>query len=115
AKPQTFFDNLKTDFFNDRIFILTPKGDVVDLPENSSPIDFAYAIHSDIGDHVTGVRVNGKMVQIFSTLKNGDIVEIITKKDATPSRKWLEHTKTNIAKKNIRSYLENNDTGILSR
>lgn len=114
-KPQTFFENLKTDFFNDRIFILTPKGDVVDLPENSSPIDFAYAIHSDIGDHIAGVRVNGKMVQIFSTLKNGDIVEIITKKDANPSRKWLENTKTNIAKKNIRSYLENNDTGILSR
>ncbi|MFA7285417.1 MAG: RelA/SpoT family protein [Candidatus Paceibacterota bacterium] len=115
GKPQTFFENLKTDFFNDRIFILTPKGDVVDLPEASSPIDFAYAIHSDIGDHIAGVRVNGKMVQIFSTLKNGDIVEIITKKDANPSRKWLEHAKTNIAKKNIKSYLENNDTGILSR
>ena len=114
-KPQTFFENLKTDFFNDRIFILTPKGDVVDLPENSSPIDFAYAIHSDIGDHISAVRINGKMVQIFSTLRNGDIVEIITKKDANPSRKWLEHAKTNIAKKHIRSYLENHDTGILSR
>lgn len=114
-KPQTFFDNLKTDFFSDRIFILTPKGDVVDLPENSSPIDFAYAIHSDIGDHIFGVKVNNKMVQIYSTLKNGDIVEIITKKDSHPTSKWLDYIKTNTARKNIRSYLENNDTGILSK
>lgn len=114
-KPQTFFDNLKTDFFNDRIFILTPKGDVVDLPENSTPIDFAYAIHSDIGDHIFGVKVNNKMVQIYSTLKNGDIVEIITKKDSHPTSKWLDYSKTNTARKNIRSYLEKNDTGILSK
>ena len=114
-KPQTFFDNLKTDFFSDRIFILTPKGDVVDLPENSSPIDFAYAIHSDIGDHISAVKINNKMSQIFTTLKNGDIVEIITKKDSHPTSKWLENTKTNTARKNIRSYLENNDTGILSK
>lgn len=108
-KPQSFFENLKTDFFNDRIFILTPKGDVVDLPEDSSPIDFAYAIHSDIGNHISAAKVNGKMAQIFSNLKNGDIVEITYKKDANPSSKWLDHTKTTIAKKHIRSYLEKNN------
>ncbi|MEK7588883.1 MAG: RelA/SpoT family protein [Patescibacteria group bacterium] len=114
-KPLSFFEHLKMDFFNDRIFILTPKGDVVDLPENSSPIDFAYSIHSDIGDHVTGVKINGKLVQMFSTLKNGDIVEIITKKEANPSRKWLDHVKTNLARKHIKAYLETEDNSILSR
>jgi GTP pyrophosphokinase len=114
-KPQSFFEHLRMDFFNDRIFIRTPKGDVVDLPEGSSPIDFAYSIHSDIGDHVSGVKINGKLVQMFSVLKNGDIVEIITKKEANPSRKWLEHAKTNLARKHIKAYLERSDTGILSR
>jgi len=79
---------------------------VIDLPESSTPIDFAYSIHSDLGDHTSGVRVNGKMSQIFSTLKNGDIVEIIKKKDAHPSSKWLGYVKTTMAKKHIRSYLE---------
>ncbi len=107
-EPQKYLEHLKTDFFNDRIFIFTPKGDVVDLPEDSSPIDFAYNIHSDIGDHISGVKVNGKIAPILSKLKNGDIVEIIVKKDAHPSSRWLEYSRTNIAKKNIRSYLEKN-------
>lgn len=103
-----FLENLKMDFFSDRIFIFTPKGDVIDLPDESSPIDFAYTIHSDIGDHISGVKINGKMMQIFSKLKNADIVEIIVKKEAHPSGKWLDHAKTNIAKRHIRSYLEKN-------
>ncbi|MFN4181101.1 MAG: RelA/SpoT family protein [Candidatus Paceibacteria bacterium] len=114
-KPKSFFEHLKMDFFNDRIFILTPKGDVVDLPENSTAIDFAYSIHSDIGDHMSGVKINGKLSQIFSELKNGDIVEILVKKEAFPSRKWLDHTKTNLAKRHIRSYLEANETSIFDR
>ena len=107
-EPKKFIKHLKMDFFNDRIFIFTPEGDVVDLPEDSSPIDFAYSIHSDIGNHILAAKVNGKMVQILSTLKNGDIVEIITKKDAHPSTKWLEYTKSSTAKKHIKSYLEKN-------
>jgi len=107
-KPQSFIDHLKMDFFNDRIFVFTPRGDVVDLPEGSSPVDFAYSIHSDLGDHTSSAKVNGKMVQILSVLKNGDIVEIIDKKDAHPSSKWLDHTKSSIAKKHIKSYLEKN-------
>ncbi|OGI81824.1 hypothetical protein A3I95_02505 [Candidatus Nomurabacteria bacterium RIFCSPLOWO2_02_FULL_44_12] len=112
-EPKTFIEHLKMDFFNDRIFIFTPKGDVIDLPEDSSPVDFAYSIHSDIGDHMFGSKINGKMSQIFTKLKNGDIVEIITKKDSRPSSKWLEYTKTNVARKNIKSYLEKNS--LLSR
>lgn len=107
-EPKKYLEHLKTDFFNDRIFVFTPKGDVIDLPEDSSPIDFAYSIHSDIGDHISGVKVNSKIAPILSKLKNGDIVEIIVKKDAHPSSKWLDYSKTNIAKKNVRSYLEKN-------
>lgn len=108
SRPKKFLEHLKIDFFNDRIFIFTPKGDVVDLPENSSPIDFAYSIHSDIGNHISGVKINGKMSHISSTLKNRDIVEIIKKKDSHPSGKWLDYAKTTIAKKHIRAYLEKN-------
>src|SRR3989338_308161 len=106
--PKKFIDHLKMDFFNDRIFIFTPKGDVIDLPEDSTPLDFAYSIHSDIGDHTFGAKINSKMLPIFSKLKNGDIVEIKTKKNSPPSSKWLEYVITSIAKKHIRSYLEKN-------
>lgn len=107
-KPEKFIENLKMDVFNDRIFIFTPAGDVVDLPEDSSSIDFAYSIHSDIGNHISSAKINGKMTPISTKLKNGDIVEIVTKKDSHPSSKWLEYTKTNIAKKHIRAYCEKN-------
>ena len=107
-EPEKFIEHLKMDIFNDRIFVFTPKGDVVDLPDGSSPIDFAYSIHSDIGDHIFGAKINGKMVQIFSPLKNGDIIEIVKKKDSHPSSKWLEHTKSSVAKKHIKNYLEKN-------
>lgn len=108
SKPYTFLEHLKTDFFNDRIFIFTPRGDVIDLPENSIPIDFAYSIHSDIGDHTIGAKINGKMSQLFTKLKNGDIVEIIKNDKAHPSYKWLIFVKTAVAKKHIKSYLEKN-------
>ena len=107
-EPQKFIDHLKMDFFNDRIFIFTPKGDVVDLPNDSCPIDFAYAIHSDIGDHVSSAKINGKIAPIHSKLKNGDMVEIIIKKDSHPSGKWLDYVKTTLAKKNIKQYTEKN-------
>lgn len=108
GEPKNFIEQVKTDFFNDRIFIFTPKGDVVDLPEDSTPIDFAYSIHTDIGNHIFGAKINGKMSQLFTKLKNGDIVEIVKKKDSRPSNKWLEYVKTTIAKKHIKSYLEKN-------
>ncbi len=101
-----FETTLKTDIFSHRVFVFTPNGDVVDLPINSSPIDFAYAIHSDIGDHIFGAKVNGKMVPLDTTLKNGDIVEIQTKKSATPKAKWLDFAKTTLARRHIRNALE---------
>ena len=87
--PKEFMETLKKDFFEHRVFVFTPKGDVIDLPTSSSPLDFAYAIHSEVGDHTVGAKVNGRMVALDSNLKNGDIVEIITKESARPSRKWL--------------------------
>ena len=110
---KSFLGHIKMDFFNDRIFIFTPKGDVIDLPEGSTPIDFAYSVHSDVGEHIAGAKINGKMSHIFTKLKNRDIVHIIKKKDAHPSGKWLDHVKTSVAKKHIKSYTEKNS--LLSR
>lgn len=106
AGTEEFMENLKMDFFKNRVFVYTPKGDVIDLPEDSSTIDFAYAIHSNIGNHLSGAKVNGKLVSIETKLKSGDIVEIETKESACPKRKWLEHAKTTLAKRHIRTYLE---------
>ncbi len=102
---EEMMEDLKTDFFGHRIFTFTPKGDVVDLPIGSSVIDFAYNIHSDIGNHMASAMVNGKIASLHAELKNGDQVEIITKKSAKPNRKWLDHAKTAMAKKFIRSAL----------
>ncbi len=101
-----FFNELKGDFFSHRVFVFTPKGDVVDLPIASSPIDFAYAIHSDIGDHISGVKVNGKLVTLDTKLRNGDIVEVITKKSSKPTGKWLDLVKTATARKHIRTAVD---------
>ncbi len=106
GEPDDFLKTLRMDFFNHRVFVLTPKGDVIDLPEDSTPVDFAYAIHSNIGDHMSGAKINGKLVSLDTKLKNGNIVEIETKEKATPSRKWLDNAKTTLAKRHIRSYLE---------
>ncbi|MEI8270204.1 MAG: TGS domain-containing protein [bacterium] len=107
-KPEKFLENIKMDFFSDRIFVFTPAGDVIDLPKDSSTIDFAYSIHSDIGNHVASAKINKKIAPLSAKLKNSDIVEIITKKDAHPSSKWLDYAKTTMAKKHIRNYLEKN-------
>ncbi len=100
-----FMNIMRQDFFSRRIFVFTPKGDVVDLPLGATPIDFAYAIHSEIGNRIAGAKVNKKLVQLHTELKNGDIVEIETKKSAQPSKKWLDITKTSLAKRHIRSAL----------
>lgn len=103
---EEFVGRLKEDFFSHRIFLFTPKGDVIDLPINSTPLDFAYAIHSDLGDHVAGAKVNNKLVSLDTTLGNGDIVEIIRKDSARPTHKWLDMAKTSLARKHIRLALE---------
>jgi GTP pyrophosphokinase len=98
-----FLESLKIDFFKDRIFVFTPKGEVIDLPDGATPVDFAYHIHSDIGDRAVGAKVNGKMMALDSKLANGDIVEIQTQKNKKPSRQWLEFVKTSIARKHIQA------------
>jgi guanosine-3',5'-bis(diphosphate) 3'-pyrophosphohydrolase len=104
-ETEEYLDTLKTDFFSHRVFVFTPKGDVIDLPVAATPIDFAYAVHSDLGNTMSGARVNGKMVSLDTALRNGDVVEIITKPSAHPSRKWHDIAKTNMAKKHIRNAL----------
>lgn len=100
-----FVTDLRQDFFSQRIFIFTPEGDVVDLPIGASPIDFAYAVHTDIGDHIAGAKVNHKLVHIDTPLQNGDIVEIITKPSSRPTQKWLAFAKTSLARRKIRMAL----------
>ena len=98
-----FLENLKMNLFSDRVFVFTPKGDVVDLPDGSTSIDFAYAIHSDIGDCFAGAKINNKLSSLETILKNGDIVEIITKKTCIISPKWLDYAKTPFARKHIKA------------
>ena len=106
SKNQRLFrERLASDFFNQRIFVFSPKGDVVDLPIDSTPIDFAYSIHSDIGNRMTGAKVNSKLVSLDTKLHNGDIVFIMTSEAARPNRKWLGMTKTSMARRHIRHKL----------
>lgn len=101
-----FVEDMRKDFFSNRIFVFTPVGDVVDLPVGATPIDFAYAIHSEVGDRTAGAKVNRKLVQLDSELKNGDIVEIETRKSSRPTQKWLDFCKTSLARRRIRAALE---------
>lgn len=109
-----FLHALKTDFIHDRIFVFTPKGDVVELPKGSTVLDFAYAIHSDIGDHAVGARMNGKFVSLDTELINKNTVEIETKKTSKPTLKWLDYVKTSMAKRHIKNILNisGNKTGV---
>lgn len=114
AGTNEFITGLKEDFFSYRVFVFTPKGDAVDLPINSTPIDFAYAIHSDIGNHMQGAKVNGKLASFDSPLVNGDVVDIITRQSAHPTTKWLDYARTTLARRNIRTVLVEKDTSVPS-
>ncbi len=96
---------LRTDLFDDDVFVFTPQGDVKELPKGATPIDFAYAIHTEVGNHCTGAKVNGNIVPLNYELKNGDTVEIITHPRANPSADWLEFVHTERARQKIRHYL----------
>jgi GTP pyrophosphokinase len=100
-ETNTFLEALKLDLFSESIFVFTPKGDIIELPKDSTPVDFAYAVHTDIGNKCIGARVNDKFVNLKSTLKNGDIIEIITSKNHFPSRDWLKFVKSARAKSKI--------------
>ncbi|MEK9174808.1 MAG: RelA/SpoT family protein [Patescibacteria group bacterium] len=102
---EEFWENAKIDFFGDRIFVFTPKGDVIELPENATPVDFAYAVHSDLGDKCSQAKVNGKITPITHALTDNDIVEIVINKNQRPSRDWLKFVKTSKAKTKIKEAL----------
>jgi GTP pyrophosphokinase len=114
GSPRKFLKQLNMDLFRDRIFVFTPRGDVIDLPEEATPIDFAYAVHTEIGNKISAARINSKMVSLNTKLHNGDIVEILTNKASRPSTKWLDYTKTAFARKKIRHYIEEHG-GILEK
>ena len=100
------FESFKIDFFSDKIYVFSPKGKMVELPEGSCPLDFAYHIHSDLGDKYSGAKINNKMMSIKDKLNNGDIIEIVTNKAHNPSRDWLKYVKTTKARSKIRSALK---------
>ncbi|MFQ6003734.1 MAG: TGS domain-containing protein, partial [Candidatus Zixiibacteriota bacterium] len=105
TNPSEFLEYLKIDLFHDDIFVFTPKGELKQLPKGSTPLDFAYAVHSDVGHHCTGAKVNGKMVPLNTLLSSGDEVEIITSAHQTPSQDWLKIVKTSKARSKIRRWL----------
>lgn len=106
TENQKYLENLKIDVFRDRIFVFTPKGDVIDLPKGATPVDFAYAVHSDIGNQCTGALINNHIASLDTPLKSGDMLEIITEKNRKyPSQDWLKFIKTNQARNKIKSSL----------
>jgi GTP pyrophosphokinase len=100
-----FLDSVKVDLFHDEVFVFTPAGDVISLRKGASPLDFAYAIHTEVGNHCSGARVNGVQVPFSTELKNGDWVEIVTSKTQRPSTDWLDIAVTGKARNKIRSFL----------
>lgn len=108
--PQEFLNTLKTELFEDEVYVFTPKGKIQVLPRGATPIDFAYSIHEEIGNHMTGCKINSKMMPIVTKLKNGDIVEIITSdKSKGPSRDWLKFIKSSTAKTRIQQWFKKNE------
>jgi len=104
---QRYLESLKIDVFQNRIFVFTPKGDVIDLPENSTPVDFAYTLHTDLGDKCMGAKINEQMTKLDTKLQSGDVIEIIVDKNRkNPSADWLKFVKTNVARHKIKSRLK---------
>ena len=103
--PSEFLETVRGELYDPDIYALTPTGEVRELPRGSTPVDFAYAIHTDVGDSCTGAKVNGQLVQLKHELQNGDIVEIITSKNQHPKRAWLQMVKTSRARTRIRHWL----------
>ena len=109
ADPQEFLNTLKTELFEDEVYVFTPKGDIKVLPNGSTPIDYAYSIHAEIGHHMTGCKINSKMMPIITKLRNGDIVEIVTSDKAKgPSRDWLKFIQSSTAKNKIQAWFKKN-------
>ena len=105
SDPREFLEKVKIDLFPDEVYVFTPKQNVKSLPRGATPIDFAYAIHTDVGDHCIGAKINGKIASLRQELVNGDIVDILTSQQARPGRDWLKSVKTSKARTKITSFL----------
>ncbi|HSN97205.1 MAG TPA: bifunctional (p)ppGpp synthetase/guanosine-3',5'-bis(diphosphate) 3'-pyrophosphohydrolase [Candidatus Nanopelagicales bacterium] len=103
--PAEFLESVKVDLFQDEVYVFTPKGDVRVFPRGATPIDFAYAIHTEVGEHCSGARVNGALVPLRSKLRNGDVVEVMTNPNQHPSKDWLDNVSTSRARSKIRAFL----------
>jgi GTP pyrophosphokinase len=103
--PREFMASLRFDLFQDEVYVFTPNGDIKEMPDGATPVDFAYMIHTEVGDHCAGAKVNGRLVPLHTELKNGDSVEIITDKNRSPSRDWLKFVKTAKARTRIKQHI----------
>ncbi|MEC9441556.1 MAG: bifunctional (p)ppGpp synthetase/guanosine-3',5'-bis(diphosphate) 3'-pyrophosphohydrolase [Myxococcota bacterium] len=103
--PREFLESAKIDLFHDEVYVFTPKGDVMGLPQGATAIDFAYHVHTEVGHHCSGAKVNGQMVPLRHALSNGDIIEVMTNKNQRPNKDWLQFVKTGRARTKIRNYL----------
>src|SRR5256885_8605116 len=104
--PEEFLEFLKVDLYQDEIFVFTPRGDVKRLPKGATPLDFAFAVHTEVGQHCQGARINGRIAPLHRPLKNGDTVEVMTSPQAKPSRDWLAHVQTARARHKIRQWVK---------
>ena len=104
-----FMSAVKVELFPEEVYVFTPNGDVKELPSESTPIDFAYSVHSDVGHHCTGAKVNGRLVPLKTTLKNGDVVEVMTSAGQTPSKDWLRFVKSSKARNRIRHWVKDQE------
>lgn len=111
SHPDEFLDYTKLELFPDQVFCFTPRGDVINLPRNATPLDFAYAVHSEVGNRCVGAKVNGRMVPLPTPLANGDQVDILTSKNQTPSPDWLDLVTTGKAKAHIRRFMRQRQRG----
>ncbi len=104
--PEEFLEFLKIDLYQDEIFVFTPRGDVKRLPKSATPIDFAFMVHTEVGQHCNGARVNGRIAPLHRPLRNGDTIEVLTSAQAKPSRDWLAHVQTGRARQKIRQWIK---------
>jgi guanosine-3',5'-bis(diphosphate) 3'-pyrophosphohydrolase len=106
SSPDEFLENVKSDLFDSEIYVFTPKGEVKEFPDGATPIDFAYSVHTDVGNQIVAARINGKLVSLKQPLQNGDTIEIITSKNQTPNKDWLNYSVTTRAKTKIRQHVK---------
>src|SRR5256885_4954093 len=104
--PQEFLEHVKVDLFPDEVYVFTPKGKILSLPRGATAVDFAYAVHTDIGNRCVAAKINGELVALRTELRNGDRVEIITASHAKPNPGWLQYVRTAKARSNIRHFLK---------